>query len=109
MSTPDPDAESTAEGLSDDDLHLALEAVRDPVRRSILRQLAAVPDWSLACGMFDVPVGKATMSHHFGVLRHAGLVDQREDGRRTLNRLPREDIDRRFPGLLALVLDAQPE
>lgn len=89
-------------------LQTALEAVTDPVRRHILRQLAEVPDWTLACGRFDLPVGKATRSHHFAVLREAGLIEQREAGTRRLNRLCREEFDARFPGLLALVLAGEP-
>jgi DNA-binding transcriptional ArsR family regulator len=85
-------------------LQTALEAIRDPVRRHIVRQLAAVPDWTLACGRFDLPVGKATRSHHFMVLREAGLLEQRDVGTRRLNRLRRPEFDRRFPGLLELVL-----
>src|SRR6266508_4526176 len=87
------------------DLQTALAALADPVRRSIVRQLAAVPDWSLACGTFELPVSKATLTHHFVVLRNAGLLDQREEGVRRLNRLRRPEFDKRFPGLLALVVD----
>jgi DNA-binding transcriptional ArsR family regulator len=88
------------------DVHLqdALEAVADPVRRVILRTLAAEPDFSRACGTFDLPVSKATASHHFAVLRAAGLLEQVDQGSRRLNRLRREEFDERFPGLLALVL-----
>ena len=63
-----------------------------------------MPDWSLACGTLDVPVGKATSTHHFVVLRNAGLLDQRMEGTRRLNRLRRSEFDACFPGLLALVL-----
>jgi DNA-binding transcriptional ArsR family regulator len=86
------------------DLQTALAALADPVRRSIVRQLAAVPDWTLACGTFDLPVSKATSTHHFVALRRAGLLDQRPAGTRLLNRLRRPEFDERFPGLLALVL-----
>ncbi|SEC38172.1 DNA-binding transcriptional regulator, ArsR family [Amycolatopsis tolypomycina] len=82
----------------------ALAAVADPVRRGILRELAAVPEWSKACGTFDLPVAKATLSHHFGVLRAAGLIEQRDEGPRRLNRLRRPEFDSVFPGLLDLVL-----
>jgi len=84
----------------------ALAALADPVRLAIVRELAAAPDWSMLCGSFHVPVGKATLSHHFAVLREAGLIEQRDEGARRSNRLRRDDFDRRFPGLLALVLDA---
>ncbi|MFD9892678.1 ArsR/SmtB family transcription factor [Amycolatopsis sp. NPDC059027] len=82
----------------------ALTAVGDPVRRTILRALAAVPDWAKACGTFDLPVTKATRSHHFAVLRAAGLIEQRDEGARRLNRLRRKEFDAAFPGLLDLVL-----
>lgn len=82
----------------------ALAAVGDPVRRSILRSLAEVPEWTKACGTFYLPVAKATLSHHFSVLRAAGLIEQRDEGPRRLNRLRRPEFDAAFPGLLDLVL-----
>ena len=86
------------------DLQSALAALGDPVRRAIVRQLAAVPEWTKACGSFDTPVSNATLSHHFVVLHRAGLLEQRQDGVRRLNRLRRPEFDQRFPGLLDLVL-----
>jgi DNA-binding transcriptional ArsR family regulator len=93
---------------ADVSLQDALEALSDPVRRSILRQLADSPDWSRACGSFDLPITKATGSHHFAVLRNSGLIEQRNDGTRRLNRLRRDEFEERFPGLLDLVLDEPP-
>ncbi|WFB11798.1 helix-turn-helix domain-containing protein [Streptomyces sp. LX-29] len=86
----------------------ALGALGDPVRRAIIRELADCPDWSRACGTFDLGVSKATRSHHFTVLRHAGLLEQRDVGARRLNRLRREEFDAAFPGLLTLVLTERP-
>lgn len=85
-------------------LQTALDAHADPVRRMILRELAGQPDWTRACGTFDLPVGKATRSHHFAVLREAGLIEQRDQGPRRLNRLRRPEFDEAFPGLLDLTL-----
>lgn len=99
---------STSGSSGDDELQAALDVLADPVRRSILRQLAGQPDWAFACGTFDLPVSKATSTHHFAVLRKAGLLEQRDEGTRRLNRLNRDDYDRRFPGLLDLVLRAGP-
>ena len=82
----------------------ALAALADPVRVQLVRELAASADWSRSCGTFDVPVGKAAKSHHFAVLRAAGLLEQRDEGPRRVNRLRREEFEARFPGLLALVL-----
>ncbi|MFF5978879.1 ArsR/SmtB family transcription factor [Streptomyces olindensis] len=84
----------------------ALSALADPVRIQLVRELAGSPVWTRSCGSFDVPVGKAALSHHFSVLRGAGLVEQRDEGPKRVNRLRREEFDARFPGLLDLVLRA---
>ena len=59
-----------------------------------------------ACGSFGLPIAKSTSSHHFRVLREAGIVQQRIDGKRRLNRLRAEQLEQRFPGLLDAVLRA---
>ncbi len=38
------------------------------------------------------------------MLRNAGLLEQRDEGSRKVNRLRRAEFDARFPGLLDLVL-----
>jgi DNA-binding transcriptional ArsR family regulator len=82
----------------------ALSALADPVRIQLIRALAGSADWTRSCSNFDVPVGKAALSHHFSVLRGAGLVEQRDEGPRRVNRLRREEFEACFPGLLDLVL-----
>ncbi|WP_367318913.1 ArsR/SmtB family transcription factor [Streptomyces sp. HUAS ZL42] len=84
----------------------ALSALADPVRIQLIRELAGSADWTRSCGSFDVPVGKAALSHHFSVLRGAGLIEQRDQGPKRVNRLRREEFDARFPGLLDLLLRA---
>ena len=86
-------------------LQAALDALADPVRRAIVRRLAHDPEVTRACGEFDLPVAKATASHHFAVLRAAGLIEQRDEGARRLNRLRRPEFDAAFPGLLAATID----
>jgi DNA-binding transcriptional ArsR family regulator len=87
----------------------ALSALADPVRLRLVRELAGCADWERTCGSFDVPVGKAALSHHFATLRAAGLVEQRDAGPKRLNRLRRAEFDARFPGLLDLALRADPQ
>jgi DNA-binding transcriptional ArsR family regulator len=82
----------------------ALSAVADPVRIQLIRELAGSAEWTRSCGSFDVPVGKAALSHHFSILRAAGLVEQRDQGAKRVNRLRREEFEDRFPGLLDLLL-----
>ncbi|MFD8549407.1 ArsR/SmtB family transcription factor [Streptomyces sp. NPDC059649] len=82
-----------------------LAALSDPVRLAIVARLAeAEPDGELACTTFALPVSKSTQSGHFKVLREAGVIRQRDEGTRRLNRLRREDLDARFPGLLDIAI-----
>jgi DNA-binding transcriptional ArsR family regulator len=81
-----------------------LHALSDPVR---LRIVAAIADaGELTCGAVDVPVTKSTCTHHFRVLREAGVITQRQVGTARLNSLNRADLDARFPGLLDTILRA---
>jgi DNA-binding transcriptional ArsR family regulator len=88
-----------------DQLQIAdvLHALSDPQRLSIVRCLAEDPT-PRRCGSFDLDITKSTLTHHFRVLREAGVIDQREAGTARLNSLRREDLDGRFPGLLDAVL-----
>ena len=78
-------------------------ALSDPVRLQIVRALVANED-ARACGTFGLPVSKSTASHHFRVLREAGVIRQRDEGRKRMTELRRDDLDARFPGLLATVV-----
>lgn len=86
------------------DLFRVLNCLADPVRLSIVVQLADADD--LECGTFDVPVSKSTLSHHFRVLRESGVVATTKSGTKSLNRLRRAELDIHFPGLLDAVLQS---
>lgn len=91
----------------DIELSAVLHALSDPVRLRIVSALAAVGSGEEpTCGSFDVPVTKATCTHHFKVLREAGVIHQRQEGRTRHNALRTEDLEARFPGLLATILEA---
>ena len=57
-----------------------------------------------SCKSFDLPVVKSTSTHHFKVLREAGVIKQRVEGTTRLSCLRRKDLEARFPGLLDAVL-----
>ncbi|MGW7413920.1 ArsR/SmtB family transcription factor [Streptomyces sp. NPDC054863] len=82
-----------------------LDALVDPVRRSIVRQLAQAPD-DMACGTFDISVSRSTGTHHFKVLRQAGVIRQYYVGTSRMNELRDGDLGRLFPGLLTAVVSA---
>jgi DNA-binding transcriptional ArsR family regulator len=81
-----------------------LQALSDPVRVEIVRQLSGCSE--LACGGIKIPVTKSTASHHFRTLRAAGVIAEREAGTYKYIRLRREELEQRFPGLLDSVLRA---
>ena len=89
-----------------EDMTLAavMAALSDPARVEIVRTLAA--EGERTCGTFDLGLSKATRSHHFKVLREAGLTHTRAEGTHRHISLRREDVDARFPGLLGAVLAA---
>jgi DNA-binding transcriptional ArsR family regulator len=95
-----PDAEAIA-------LPGVLHALSDPQRLRIVRELAASEE-PLPCGSVALDVSKSTRTHHFRVLREAGLIEQRRDGTRKLSTLRRAELDARFPGLLDAVLASDP-
>jgi len=88
--------------LKDVSLPAALHALADPVRLEIVERLVASEclNASTSC---TGGIPKSTISNHLNILRAAGLVETRVEGRERINRLRRADFDARFPGLLASV------
>ena len=91
--------------LADVSLTTVMQALSDDVRLRIVRELAAGGE--RVCGTFELDVSKATRSHHFRVLREAGLTRTRVDGTRRYVSLRADDVGERFPGLLDAVLGAR--
>ncbi|GAA2626272.1 winged helix-turn-helix domain-containing protein [Streptomyces axinellae] len=86
------------------DLGAVLRALADEHRRAVMTELAADrSDSERGCNSFDLPISKQTQTHHFRALREAGLIDEIDYGNRKGIRLRRADIERKFPGLLALL------
>jgi DNA-binding transcriptional ArsR family regulator len=83
-------------------LATVMQALSDPCRIAIIRALAVAGE--LACNEIALDVSKATRSHHFDVLRAAGLIFTRTEGTKCMTSLRKTELDERFPGLLKLVL-----
>ncbi|WP_433715673.1 ArsR/SmtB family transcription factor [Nocardia sp. CA-084685] len=79
-------------------------ALGNPLRLQIVRVLADGAEHT--CGSIVDGVPKSNLTHHYRVLRDAGIIWQRPSGRETLQSLRRDDLDARFPGLLDSVIDA---
>ncbi len=103
-----PDAEGHPD-TAEIDLGQVLTALGDPLRRKVVHDLVHdVAGIERTCTSFGLPVSKSTRTHHFRVLREAGLVRQVDRGNMRGVTLRREDIDQRFPGLLDLVAADDP-
>lgn len=98
---PDSEGHPTADEL---DLGAIFVALSDPHRRQVVLALVQEPRGSeRSCSSFELPVTKATRTHHFRILRESGLIRQRNLGNGRMNALRREELERRFPGLVALL------
>lgn len=91
--------------ISEVSLQQVLEALVDPVRRMAVFQLAQAGE-DLSCGNFTAPVSPSTLTHHFTILREAGLIRQYYMGTTKMNTLRANEMEERFPGLLSAVVAA---
>ncbi|MES1988371.1 MAG: helix-turn-helix domain-containing protein [Pseudomonadota bacterium] len=82
-----------------------LYALADPTRMEIVVRLAKAGR-KLTCGELDLNRPKSSMSHHFKILRSAGLVETLVDGTEHMNSLRLEEIEQKYPGVLESVLKA---
>ncbi|WP_073479958.1 ArsR/SmtB family transcription factor [Streptoalloteichus hindustanus] len=96
---PQPDREHI-------DLVSVLHALADPVRLELVRRLATDAPLSCTAVVEGIGITASTASHHFRVLREAGVTSTRQDGRIRYVSLRSADLDTRFPGLLASVVTA---
>ena len=88
--------------LADVTLPAVMQALSDPCRIAIVRAL--LERGELACNEVPLDISKATRSHHFAILREAGLVATRVEGTRCMSSIRRGEFEARFPGLLELVM-----
>lgn len=95
--------------LTSVDLSTLLGALADPVRLSVVRQLAQAG--GVVCGQFDAlsEVSISTLSHHLKVLRAAGVLRVTPNGSFRRHELRADEINDRFPGVLSAIIANLPE
>lgn len=82
-----------------------LYALGDPVRLKIVKTIAQKGEQACrSCGGDEI--AKSTLSHHFKILREAGIVHTEKVGTQHLNSLRTDELETKFPGVLAAVLAA---
>jgi DNA-binding transcriptional ArsR family regulator len=85
-----------------------LQALADPVRLAVVRDLAESAE-PRPCGSLMQAVTKSTLSHHLRILREAGIIQMRVEGTRKLTSLRRTEMNEAYPGLLDSILNARPD
>lgn len=81
-----------------------LGALADSTRLALVNRLASQGSQKCTDVNNDVEVHKSTMSHHYRVLREAGVTTTAVHGRERWIDLRRADLDARFPGVIDSVL-----
>ena len=84
------------------------KALSDPVRWSIIVQMASVDE--LACITLEdtLPVSKPTISYHTKILQHAGLINVRKSGRNYYYSLRRDVLHKLLDDLWELASTPRP-
>jgi len=101
IATRSPEDASSA--ATAEDLAAVGAALADPTRVRMLRLMQASDEVACAALEATFSLTKSTISYHVRVLRHAGLIRVRKTGKFYRYALMRDEIERHFPGLLALL------
>ena len=86
-----------------------LHALSDPNRAAIFANImraGCVEACSAVSALGDRVIPKSSLSNHFKVLREAGLIRSERHGVEMRNHSRWAEVDARFPGLLAGIINA---
>ncbi|GAB3869139.1 helix-turn-helix domain-containing protein [Kibdelosporangium lantanae] len=89
------------------DLTVILNALADPSRRQLMAALYRADgpiDCATVVAQLDLGLSGPTISHHYRILREAGLTETLAEGRHRIVQVRRDEVEARFPGLLQAVL-----
>lgn len=90
-------------------LHQLLAALQDPIRLEMVRRLHDAGE-PVKCSALYEGINKSTATHHFNILRDAGLIERLVGEGYHYQRLRAQDVDAAVPGLLdAIVAQANRE
>ncbi|MCV7285723.1 helix-turn-helix transcriptional regulator [Mycolicibacterium wolinskyi] len=85
-----------------DDLIDVVKALGDPVRVDMLERIAAVEQMACTDLVDELNVSASTVSYHVKLLRTAGLIDVRKEGRNFFYTYRRETAAKLAEALLGL-------
>ena len=98
----------TCPNLNEIELHQVLYALGDFSRLHIVKNLYL--NGALPCKEASCPnMSKSTISHHFKILREAGILHCDKVGVSHMNSVRSAELNEKFPGLLDTVISLVPE
>jgi DNA-binding transcriptional ArsR family regulator len=80
-----------------------LGAIHDPVRLEVVRRLHNAGAAMQCAALYD-GINKSTATHHFKILREAGVTERLVIDGLTYQRLRRDEVEAAIPGLLGSVV-----
>ena len=92
--------------IEDVKLETILYALSDRARLEIVRKLTTEGCPMNCSSAAPLHLPKSTQSHHYQVLREAGLIRSERRGTEVVNTLRCSEIGERFPGLIPAILKA---
>lgn len=90
--------------FKDIDLSTIFFALSDPIRLRIVTQLGSSNREYTCAELQPDGISKSTISHHFKVLREAGIIRTRQEGTCRFVSLRDQEFETHFPGLLATII-----
>ncbi|QIS21532.1 ArsR/SmtB family transcription factor [Nocardia terpenica] len=82
-----------------------LGALQDPVRLEMVRRLGNARA-AVRCSLLYDGINKSTATHHFKILREAGVTERIVEDGQTYARLRTDELDSALPGLIDAVIAA---
>ncbi|WP_405165805.1 helix-turn-helix domain-containing protein [Nocardia sp. NBC_01499] len=96
--------EAAAEATPVAPLSTVLGAIQDPIRLEMVRRLSNA-GVAVRCNELYEVINKSTATHHFKILREAGVIERVIVDGQIWQRLRAKDVETALPGLLASVVD----
>ena len=90
--------------IEDVSLEGVLYALADPHRLAIFRRLSGCGGTMNCSTAAPCDLPKSTLSHHFKLLREAGLIRSERQGTQVINTVRCDELEKKFPGLLHAIL-----
>lgn len=97
-----PEKTEEADPLASTSLSDLLQALADPMRIQIISGLDRLGE--AGCRDLDLPVSKSTCTHHFHILRKAGIIATRQVGTTRISHLRYAEMEHFFPGVMSAIL-----